>query len=366
MHNIFRVAQSFIKEDLFMPNRNPFSLMYGKTPLSIINRSEEYHTILDTFKSENPSTYAILITGIRGSGKTVLLRTISNDLRKNEDWIVIDANAQDKIIEPLAEKLYYEGNKHKLFIDWSLKVNFKFVELEIKKEKTTNSEIVFEKLLEKANNHGKKVLITIDEVTNTKEIKRFANFYQALIGRNYEIFLLMTGLKNNIESLVSSASTSFLSRTPKISLQPLDLIDVANEYKKRLAISFELALKLANITNGYAFAYQVLGYLFFENKKTDIDDELLLEFDRYLQRNGYDVIWKELTKVEKDICFALAELTDKTQLNILNKLDMKESNYQNYRSALLEKEIIVTKGYGRVDFSLPRFQEFVLLMKYFD
>ena len=75
-----------------MHKNNPFTLMYGKFLYSLINRESQYYEVIDNFNSDNPSTYSYVITGFRESGKTVLLRTIANELSNQNDWIVIDAN----------------------------------------------------------------------------------------------------------------------------------------------------------------------------------------------------------------------------------------------------------------------------------
>ncbi len=350
-----------------MKENNPFSLMYGKSPLSIIARPEQYEEILNTFNSKNPSTYAYLITGIRGSGKTVMLRSIYNELSKSKDWITLDINSQGDIIKDLSEKLLQEGKKFNLYLNWSICLDAKIFSLQLgNKEVITNPEIIFENLLKKANENNKKVLITIDEVTSSGEIKKFANFYQSMIGKNYNIFFLMTGLKNNINALISANSSSFLSRTPKISLTPLSKISIAKEYERLLNIDFSLTVSLSKLTKGYAFAYQVLGYLFFESDSKEINNTLLNNYDKYLQSNGYDVIWKDLTKKEQELCFAISNSINKDAKEIMKNSNMKESNFQNYRNKLIEKEIIKPDGYGKVDFTLPRFKEFLDIMKYFN
>ena len=44
---------------------------------------------------------------------------------------------------------------------------------------------------------------------------------------------------------------------------------------------------------------------------------------------------------------------------IMQLCKMKESNYQNYRGSLINKGIIEVVGYGKVDFALPRFDQFI-------
>ena len=45
-----------------------------------------------------------MITGVRGSGKTVLMTHIANTLRKEQDWIVIELNSSGDLLKDLAAK----------------------------------------------------------------------------------------------------------------------------------------------------------------------------------------------------------------------------------------------------------------------
>lgn len=343
-----------------MPQNNPFSLMYGRIPSSLIERTEEFKKITNTFKSNSPSTLAYTITGIRGTGKTVLMRAVSKELQEKSNFVVVDLNPQEEMISSFGQKLYYEGKKTNFFLDLNLTINLKYVQLDIGgNESISNPEVIGERLIKTLNKKNKKILITIDEVNNTQDMKKFANFYQSMVGKGYDVFLLMTGLKHNIDVLLESNATSFLSRTPKIVLPPLDLIDIVKEYVKVLSIDEDIAIQLAKLTKGYAFAYQVLGYFFFESKSRKIDDYLLNQYDEYLRKNGYDVIWNELTNKEKEICIALFKSTNKDSNTIKKIANLKDSNYQNYRASLIDKGIIEVTGYGKIDFALPRFDMFI-------
>lgn len=48
-----------------------------------------------------------MIYGVRGSGKTVLLRSIENQLKATDDWIVVQLNVegQDSLLFQLVTKL---------------------------------------------------------------------------------------------------------------------------------------------------------------------------------------------------------------------------------------------------------------------
>lgn len=61
---------------------NPFTLSFGQKPLQYISRIAQTNQIIDNFKAEHPSTPIYMITGVRGSGKTVMMTSIANEIKK--------------------------------------------------------------------------------------------------------------------------------------------------------------------------------------------------------------------------------------------------------------------------------------------
>ena len=93
--------------------KNPFTLMFGVDAESIIYRVQEFDRIVQSF-SEQDSMYSFLITGIRGSGKTVLLRAIENHFREDEEWAVININPQGSMMQSLANRLFDTAKASKI------------------------------------------------------------------------------------------------------------------------------------------------------------------------------------------------------------------------------------------------------------
>ena len=187
--------------------KNPFNLMSGRMPSeSFVDRSYIVDNILSVFDDDTPALMTYAITGVRGSGKTVLLRDIVNKISLKNNWETIDLNLGSNLVNSLANKLLHAGMQYKLFLDWKLTINASLISLTIgkSKESISDSEIILEEMLKKFKKENKKILIAIDEVNNTKEIRYFANVFQTLIGHGYDIFLLMTGLESNIVSLFNN------------------------------------------------------------------------------------------------------------------------------------------------------------------
>ena len=84
---------------------NPFTLSFGKSPLENISRTVQINTILDAFRSDPINQQIFMITGVRGSGKTVLLTEVENRLEKDDDWIVVELNPAADLLSGLAAKL---------------------------------------------------------------------------------------------------------------------------------------------------------------------------------------------------------------------------------------------------------------------
>ena len=103
-------------------NDNPFSIIFGIEPTRFISRESQISEIVDTFKSNTPSSYLYIITGVRGSGKTVTMASIINRLKNEKGWITITLNSNRDLLTGLAANLY----EHPLLKPAFLKANISF------------------------------------------------------------------------------------------------------------------------------------------------------------------------------------------------------------------------------------------------
>lgn len=94
-------------------------------------------------------------------------------------------------------------------------------------------------------------------------MRSFAHDFQSLLRDDYPVFALMTGLYENVNSLQNNKNLTFLHRAPKVELGPLKQELIKKEYSKIFrGEDCGTVDALAKLTKGYAFAYQVIGYLF--------------------------------------------------------------------------------------------------------
>lgn len=242
--------------------QNPFTLTFGKSPLELVERPLQTMEIVDTFTAETVNQQMFIITGVRGSGKTVIMTEIARRLREREDWVVIELNPATDLLQGMLAKL--NSNKVCAAIIKSAKIDLSFFGFGVAIEGVpplTDTETAIITILEKLKKQDKRLLITIDEVTNNDYMKVFAGSFQIFVRQDLPVFLLSTGLYENIDELQNEKNLTFLFRAPKIQLKPLNQQAVMNKYKNIFQIDQDVAKQMAELTRGYPFAFQVLGYL---------------------------------------------------------------------------------------------------------
>lgn len=327
---------------------NPFTLTFGKEPLSIINRDYEINEVYESFISPNPDSHTFLITGVRGSGKTVFMTSIANTLKKDRNWIVCDLSSDFDLIKSLTANLNS--------IKEVLKVSISSFENQMK---SNDVAVYLDKILSELTKKGKRVLVTIDEVVSNKSVREFVSLFQIFLRKEYNIFLLMTGLYENINCLQDEKTLTFLYRAPRIAMGPISEIEIANNYEKILGVDKLTSKEMAKLTKGYAYAYQTLGFLCFKYKKSYKD--ILDKFDQHLWKYVYEKLWAKLSAIDRKIVNVIANDINKVE-KIRVELGMNSNTFTVYRKRLIKKGIIYCPQYGYLEFILPRFKEFVLDM----
>lgn len=339
--------------------RNPYTLIFGKKPHQIISRVAQSVEIIETFREEPSSQQVYMITGIRGTGKTVFMTSIAMDLAEDKDWIIVELNSSTDLLTSLAESLASEHPLAQIFKNADINLSFFGIGLEVKGTvPITNMQVALTKMLESLKKHGKKVLICIDEVTATDEMKVFAGAFQIFVRQNLPVYLLMTGLYENINNLQNEKNLTFLYRAPKIELKPLNLGTICENYKKMFSLDEDTAFAMARITRGYSFAFQVLGYFTFRH---DGDYQAALpEVRQYLEDYVYEKIWAEMSAGDRKFAYGVAKSEDGKAKEIKKILSLADNEYSPYRDRLVKRGILIGEEYGRVRFSLPMFEEYVI------
>ena len=339
--------------------QNPFTLTFGKSPLESIERPLQINEIINALTAEPVNQQIFLLTGIRGSGKTVLMTDISHKLNERNDWIVIELNPSTDLLNGMLSKLY--SNQFCSGLIQSARINLSFFGFGIEVEGThqiTDTETAIIAILERVKKAGKRVLITIDEVTNNEYMQIFAASFQIFVRQDLPVFFLGTGLYENVEELQNEKNLTFLYRAPKISLKPLNIRAIIYKYQNIFHIEEDQAVEMARLTMGYPFAFQVLGYLTWNNHGDY--KSILPQYEQYLSEFVYDKLWSELSAKDKMVARGIAQVNSGKISEIRAILHMETNEFNPYRKRLIRKGLIDGETRGYVKFTLPFFEEYVL------
>lgn len=192
-----------------------------------------------------------------------------------------------------------------------------------------------------------------------------------MVLKNYPINILMTGLPKNVSELQNVDVLTFLLRSGRIPLGPLDLFDIRYRYHKAFArgnkkIDDAALTLMTKLTKGYAYAFQDLGYYVWQNSGAEINEETIRDvipsFKRDLFKNAYTKTLSELSPTDRKFLYAMAEVdTNIVDISDIRKKLHKSPGYiSQYRQRLIDSQVIVEAGYGKVAFSLPFMKEFII------
>ena len=319
--------------------QNPFTLNFGKTPLTLIDRPQAINKVIDEFDAPLINNQIYVLSGIRGSGKTVTLTEIDKTLSQKDHWIVIELNSSRDLLQALASKLYQSPQLHKLYVD--AKINLSFWGI------TANFE---------PSHQISDIEVAIDQLL------KVALAFQIFIRQDAPIFLLMTGLYENISDLQNDDNLTFLYRAPKIFLRPLNLTAISNEYQQIFNLPDPEAIKLAKLTKGYPYAFQLLGYLKWEHPELN-ELDLLNEFDANIQEYVYHKLWSEIMFNDQKVLIAMVKIQGNHAecriKDLREELHYSSSLMSGCRDRLKKKGLVNTDHYGYLSFTLPRFDRYV-------
>ena len=188
----------------------------------------------------------------------------------------------------------------------------------------------------------------------------FASAYQIFLREELPVFLVMTGLYKNIDSLRNADGMTFLERAPRTVLSPLNLNAMAKNYTETLRLKEHSAMILAKSTKGYSFAFQTIGYFSCENRSDA--KKAMEDAADYLYEFAYRKIWSEISAKDKEVLRAVSKNPTGEVALIRNTLGYTSNQFNPYRNRLLKGGIITSPVNGIVEFALPWFDKFIELM----
>ena len=326
--------------------QNPFTTTFSKTPESTYIHINMIDEILENFSYDNPSESVYKITGVRGSGKTVILAKVEEELKINQskykDWLVFDVNPTRDILGQIAAMLVKEGYGS---VDKTTGVNISATVL------GSGGGFGYTKATNDA-------FFDIGVEIELMEMIIFASEYGKWLRAGYPVYFVCTGLYENIQELCNVKNLTFFRRATTIKTEPLNMIRMTEVYRNKLNIAIDEAREMAIITRGYAYAFQELGVLYFKKCDDETLDDIILRLKTELYAYSYEKIWEEMTAMDRFLAELLVEKEEYKREEVLKLMGDKAGSYSMYRDRLVKRGILNSRQ-GYISFALPFFAQYI-------
>ena len=349
--------------------QNPFTTTFSKAPEYTYIATPKTSEILENFSYESPSEAVYKITGVRGSGKMVILAKIEEELRsdsnKENGWLVFDLNPARDMLGQIAAMLHREGFGKSNTKNTSVNISANilgsgggFGYSAEKENEFFDIGVEVEAMLQQAQKKGKKILVGIDEVSKTSEMIKLASEYGRWLRANYPVYLVCTGLYENIQEVSNVKNLTFFRRAATIKTEPLNMVRMAEMYKKQLNVESDEARRMAKSTKGYAYAFQELGMLYFKKKSTEGLEDIIPDLKAELFAYSYEKIWEEMTETDRFLASLLVEKEEYKREEVLELMGDRAGNYSVYRDRLIKRGILESRQ-AYISLALPYFADYI-------
>ncbi|MCR5621502.1 MAG: hypothetical protein K6G18_06565 [Treponema sp.] len=349
--------------------QNPFTTTFSKNPENSYVYTEQTNVILENFMYESPSESVYKVTGVRGSGKTVILAKVEEELRGEDNvrsgWLVFDVSPARDMLAQIAAMLAKAGFGRKPAKGKSLSVSASVLGTgggiglsSDRDDAFFDIGVEIEEMLKSVRKKGKKILLGVDEVSKTAEMVQFASEYGKWLRAGYPVYLVCTGLYENIMEVSNVKNLTFFRRATTVKTEPLNAVRMAETYRRLLGIELAEAREMAKLTKGYAYAFQELGSLYFRKAKTDGLSDLMPGLKEELFAYSYEKIWEELTEADRFLVKLLTGKAEYKREEVLALMGERAGNYSMYRDRLLKRGILESRQ-AYVSFALPFFAEYI-------
>lgn len=357
--------------------RNPFTPTAGATPPLLVGRGD----VLDDFKEsiiDGPGAPGLLtlVTGPRGTGKTVMLNAM-DDIARSEGWLHLSETATAGLIERLrngviglAEITGGDDRPHPRITGVSAPVGGVNIEYVDRLDSSLRQSL--SQLLDSLEGHGTGLVISVDEVHggDREELRQLGALAQHLVREQRPFALILAGLPNAISDLLNDAVLTFLRRAERVELGNVSIDDVREALREPIEESGvtvdEKALDAAvAATEGYPFMIQLVGYNVWRcavggHIGVDEAEKGIERARRRLGNLVHATSLSDLSDVDKTFLVKMAEDDGPSSVtDIAERMDVRKNYISVYRQRLLDAGVIRAAGRGWIEFTLPGLRDYL-------
>lgn len=364
---------------------NPFTPSFGTTPPLLVGRDDAITAFAEALDTGVGDPYrAMLLTGTRGSGKTVLLNALEDQARQR-GWAVVSQTARPGMLAEMVDTRLPRAaidalGQHQNSTITGASATVFGVGASITRNLNTDAgpdpdlrDRLFHlaDTMDQTNQAG--VLISIDEVHRSAldDLRVIAQEVQHAFREGRQVAFISAGLPESVSDLLNEHVLTFLRRAERYTLGPVDDSDVADALATPITrlghhITDE-ALEIATAgTGGYPYLIQTVGYeswrlardgttITAEHARTGVESAR-----RRVGRLVHDPTLAALSAIDKSYLVAMAvdEGPSRTG-DIAHRIGQTPQYAGTYRKRLLAHGIITSPRHGYVDFTLPYLREYL-------
>ena len=371
---------------------NPFKPTAGKMPPVLMGREQDVADFFEGLVNGAGSPGRLmLVTGQRGFGKTVLLTEFVR-VARSQGWPVLMETANDgmcaRIIEALRAQRPYlsEGTvAPSLSLAGMASISLGGIKLSPREATPTLRSVINERLATLEPGGG--IFVAIDEAQagTRDEMVSLATAIQLVIqeqdladvpdSQKKGIAFVFAGVPSLVDELVDDKVLTFLRRCQRHDLGAIPLPDVRNGYVRVASdngkrISEDIAAQAAEVTGGFPYMIQLVGYYMWQSADTRrsdaIEQEDVERASRDAARGFQDAVcaptFRGLTSAQQDFCLAM--LDDYPAASDVRNVAMRagrgEAWGRRYRKSLIDAHVLRSAGPNMVCFDLAFFGDYLL------
>lgn len=353
---------------------NPFLPTFGSSPPMLAGRDEVVARFERAFERgpQHPD-YTMLITGVRGSGKTVLLNE-AEDVALRLGWRVISMSASvrelGRLITNAALQHLQEASDGRpsrrissvslmgVGLEWEERPSGPRAEVDLRSALTSLAAVVA------ASETG--LLLTVDELqaVSQPEATEFAVAVQHITRRELlPAAFVGAALPEIDDTLLADRGMTFFQRCARARLAPLRPDHAAAALRLPVQdagghIDNDALKFLVDASAGHPFTIQLLGYHSWEAAAPGVHINSthaavgVMEADHAMLEQIVKPIWNSLSAMDRSFLWAMSlDDADSEMSSIAERIQRSPNFAQTYRRRLIDAGAIEPAERGKVRFS---------------
>jgi hypothetical protein len=365
--------------------KNPYRPQPGSEPPALIGRDAETASVRAMLRAARVGgpLRPTVFTGLRGMGKTALLRHCLT-LAREDDAVVLEVEASPDV--PLAVALADSIADAKRQVSFSSRIRDIFdklrqaaptasidlpgdmgsIELGLRAStEPTSMRHALEELNAAVRKRELYLVIAIDEIQESQisDLRELIKLIHASAGTELPIIFLGAGLTNSAQHLHQARTYTERWRYPRLEcLSPAETIEAIQRPAQAQGVTFDDAALAALVTEtaGYPFFIQEYASVVWANTdaatvtRADVD-AVIPAVRSELDEQFYTPRFERLTAREMAYALALAELGPGAHPvhAVAHAFGLESSKLSSLRNQLVKKDVVFASAPGMVEFRMP-------------